>query len=74
MKAADRLVQPSLLSMRLKADWDQATPMYEQAALNYKVNQTVAASSAAACRFVPANLQILVPPARAAQPPWKFSI
>ena len=37
MKAAHKLCQPSVLSLRLSADWDQATPLYERAALNYKV-------------------------------------
>lgn len=37
IRAADKLTQPSILAMRLKADWDQATPLYEKAALNYKV-------------------------------------
>ena len=43
MKAATKLCQPSLLAMRLAADWEAATPLYEKAALNYKV-------SSCACR------------------------
>ena len=37
MAAAGKLCQPSFLSFRLAADWDQATPLFERAALNYKV-------------------------------------
>lgn len=37
-KAAERLSQGSLLALRLKADWEQATPLYEQAAQNFKVH------------------------------------
>ncbi len=37
MKAANKLCQPSLLAMRLAADWEAATPLFEKAALNYKV-------------------------------------
>ena len=37
MKAATKLCQPSLLAMRLAADWDAATPLFEKAALNFKV-------------------------------------
>ena len=36
-KAAERLSKGSLLALRLKADWEQATPLYEQAAHNFKV-------------------------------------
>ncbi len=37
MKAAIKLCQPSLLAMRLAADWEAATPLFEKAALNFKV-------------------------------------
>ena len=36
MKAATKLCQPSLLAMRMTADWEAATPLFEKAALNYK--------------------------------------
>lgn len=28
-KKAEKLVKPSMMSMRIKADWDQAGPLYE---------------------------------------------
>lgn len=45
MKAAEALIQPSLLSLRFKADWDQATPLFEKAALNYRVREGVILST-----------------------------
>lgn len=39
MKQADKHCNPSFFSMRLKGDWEQATPLYEKAAKLYKVNQ-----------------------------------
>lgn len=38
MKQAKKLSEPSLLTMRLKGDWEQATPLYEKAAGLYRVN------------------------------------
>jgi tetratricopeptide (TPR) repeat protein len=32
VKKATKLLTPSLMAMRMKADWDQATPMFEEAA------------------------------------------
>lgn len=37
MKQAKKLSEPSLLTMRLKGDWEQATPLYEKAAGLYRV-------------------------------------
>lgn len=37
MKKANKYCDPSFLSMRIKADWEQAQPMYERAAKIYKV-------------------------------------
>ena len=37
MKKAEKKVQPSVLAMRFKPDWDEATPLFENAALQYKV-------------------------------------
>lgn len=37
IKEAKGLCQPSVFNLRLKADWEQATPLYEKAALIYKV-------------------------------------
>lgn len=35
VKKANKLLSPSLMAMRMKPDWDQATPMLEQAARLY---------------------------------------
>lgn len=40
-KAAEKLSQGSLLALRFKADWEQATPLYEQAANNFKVSHAL---------------------------------
>ena len=37
MKQAQKLCDPSFLSMRIKADWEQAQPLFEKAAKTYKV-------------------------------------
>ena len=37
MKKANKLYAPSLLDMRLKPDWEGAAPLFEKAALSYKV-------------------------------------
>jgi len=37
MKQANKLCDPSFFSMRIKADWEQAQPIYEKAAKLYKV-------------------------------------
>jgi hypothetical protein len=39
MKKATKLCNPSLLSMRIKPDWEAACPMLERAALCYKVRR-----------------------------------
>ena len=39
MKKANKYCDPSFFSMRIKADWEQAQPMYERAAKIYKVLQ-----------------------------------
>ncbi|DBA97705.1 TPA: hypothetical protein ACH3X3_012590 [Trebouxia sp. C0006] len=36
MKQANKLCDPSFFSMRIKADWEQAQPIYEKAAKLYK--------------------------------------
>ena len=38
MKQADKHCNPSFFSMRIKGDWEQATPLYERAAKLYKVS------------------------------------
>ena len=40
MKQADKHCNPSFFSMRIKGDWEQATPLYERAAKLYKVSST----------------------------------
>lgn len=37
VKQANKLSSPGLLAMRLRGDWEQATPLYEKAASMYKV-------------------------------------
>ncbi len=37
LKEATKLSAPSFLGMRLKGDWIQATPMFERAALLFRV-------------------------------------
>ncbi len=37
MKQANKLCDPSFFSMRIKADWEQAQPIYEKVAKLYKV-------------------------------------
>lgn len=37
MKKANKLWQPSILDMRLKPDWEAAAPLFEKAAVAYKV-------------------------------------
>mmetsp|Transcript_16189 Transcript_16189/g.48508 ORF Transcript_16189/g.48508 Transcript_16189/m.48508 type:complete len:98 (-) Transcript_16189:16-309(-) len=46
-KAAEKLSQGSLLALRFKADWEQATPLYEQAANNFKQSKVYAKAIAA---------------------------
>ena len=40
MKKANKHCDPSFFSMRIKADWEQAQPLYERAAKIYKVGIT----------------------------------
>lgn len=37
MKKAEKLLQPSVLQMRMKPAWDDAMPLFEKAAQYYKV-------------------------------------
>ena len=37
VKQANKLSSPALLTLRLKGDWEQATPLYEKAAGLYRV-------------------------------------
>jgi hypothetical protein len=37
MKQAEKCLRPSVLSMRLKPEWDEAMGLFEKAALQYKV-------------------------------------
>lgn len=37
MKQANKLAAPSLLAMRMRGEWEQATPLYEKAASIYRV-------------------------------------
>lgn len=41
MKKANKLWQPSLLDLRLKPDWEAAAPLFEKAALAFKVGSAV---------------------------------
>lgn len=34
---ATKLTQPSVIALRLRPDWEQATPLFEKAAIAYKV-------------------------------------
>ena len=36
MKQANKLSAPALLAMRMRGDWEQATPLYEKAAVLFK--------------------------------------
>ena len=38
LKEATKLSAPSFLGMRLKGDWTQATPIFERAALLFRVS------------------------------------
>lgn len=38
-KEATKLTTPSLLSFRLKGEWEQATPLWERAAMLYRVSR-----------------------------------
>jgi hypothetical protein len=37
MKEAEKALKPSVMSMRLKPKWDEAYPLFEKAAMQYKV-------------------------------------
>ena len=37
-KEATKMTTPSLLAFRLKAEWEQATPMFERAAMLFRVS------------------------------------
>ena len=37
MDKAEGFVRPSVLSFRLKPDWESATPLFEKAATSFKV-------------------------------------
>jgi hypothetical protein len=39
MKKANKYWQPSLMDFRLKPDWEAAAPLFEKAALLYKVRR-----------------------------------
>jgi hypothetical protein len=70
MKKANKLWAPSLLDMRLKPDWEGAAPLFEKAALAFRVRPRGAAPAARAllgargCRFAPPLLDRRRPPAR----------
>lgn len=49
MKKANKYWQPSLMDFRLKPDWEAAAPLFEKAALLYKVRIGVAQRTAFAC-------------------------
>ena len=38
LKKAERLTHPSILSFRIKPDWEAAAPVFEKAAKLYKVD------------------------------------
>lgn len=40
-KAAQKLTSPSLLSFRMKSDWELAGPLYEKAATNFRVSASL---------------------------------
>ena len=37
VKQAEKCLQPSVMNMRLKPDWDEAYPLFEKAAVQYRV-------------------------------------
>ena len=37
MKQARKLSSPSMLGLRMRGDWEQATPLFERAGTQYKV-------------------------------------
>jgi hypothetical protein len=41
MKKAEKVLRPSIMSMRFKPAWDEAYPLFEKAALQYKVRTIV---------------------------------
>lgn len=45
MRKANKLWAPSILELRLKPDWEGAAPLYEKAALGYRVSRLVGAPS-----------------------------
>lgn len=47
-----QLWSPSLLDFRLKPDWEGAAPLFEKAALAYKVGRLGASAGSLACRTV----------------------
>lgn len=50
LKQANKLWAPSLLDLRLKPDWEGAAPLYEKAALAFRVGSTASAcANASAC-------------------------
>jgi|688.fasta_scaffold1387547_1 hypothetical protein len=53
LKEATKLSAPSFLGMRLKGDWMQATPMFERAALLFRVSQVVLNNKAENPIYVP---------------------
>ena len=38
-KSAKKLTSPSLMSFRMKSDWEQAGPLYDKAALCFRVGK-----------------------------------
>jgi hypothetical protein len=38
LKEANKLSNPSILGFRVKGDWTQSTPLYERAALLFRVS------------------------------------
>jgi len=44
MRKAEKRVAPSLVALRFRPDWGEATPLFEQAALQYKVRSPHAVS------------------------------
>ena len=37
MKQAEKCIRPAVMSMRFKPDWDEAYPLFEKAAVQYRV-------------------------------------
>jgi hypothetical protein len=49
MKSAEKSLQPSVMNMRLKPDWDEAFPLFEKAAVMYRVRSLLPSREGPMC-------------------------